>query len=65
MNTLLEFILHMDPKNSTARDTKLYMLIYDERLVSDTYVLGCKASPVRDAKLKLLMHFKMHYNLRL
>lgn len=55
----------MDPKNSTARDTKLYMLIYDERLVSDTYVLGCKASPVRDAKLKLLMHFKMHYNLRL
>lgn len=58
MNTLSEFTLHINKKNSTAQRHKI-IYAYDECLVSEAYMLGGKVSCIRDAKLKCLIGFKM------
>lgn len=61
--TIWVHLAHESKKFYCQRDKIMYA--YDECLVSETSVLECKESPIPDAKLKLLMHFKMHYNIRL
>lgn len=64
VNTLSEFILHINPKKFHCQREKI-IYVYDQCLVSETCMLGCKISPIRDPKLKHLIGFKIHYNLRM
>lgn len=56
VNTLLEFVLHTNPKCSTARETKRYVLIMNVGFLHYMF----KISAIRDAKLNHLVGFKMH-----